>query len=80
MGKAKIAITFDAEFIREIDRLVEEHHFQNRSQAIRDAVNEKLAKLKRNRLSIECAKLAPQYEKVFAEEGFAEDMSQLPEY
>ena len=38
MGKAKIAITLDAEFIGELDRLVEENYFQNRSQAIRDAV------------------------------------------
>ena len=50
MGKAKIAITLDAEFIGELDRLVEENYFQNRSQAIRDAVREKLARMKRSRL------------------------------
>ncbi|MGV8057445.1 MAG: ribbon-helix-helix domain-containing protein [Smithellaceae bacterium] len=49
MGKAKIAITLDAEFIGELDRLVEENYFQNRSQAIRDAVREKLARMKRSR-------------------------------
>ncbi len=43
MGKTKIAITMDAEFVGELDRLVEENYFQNRSQAIRDAVREKLA-------------------------------------
>jgi len=80
MGKAKIAITLDAEYIGELDRLVEENHFQNRSQAIRDAVREKLARMKRSRLSMECAKLDPKFEKAMAEEGLVEDMSQWPEY
>jgi metal-responsive CopG/Arc/MetJ family transcriptional regulator len=80
MGKAKIAITLDAEFIGELDRLVEEHYFQNRSQAIRDAVSEKLARIKRSRLSMECNKLDPIFEKAMAEEGLAEDVSQWPEY
>ena len=80
MGKAKIAITLDAEFIGELDRLVKEHHFQNRSQAIRDAVSEKLARMKRSRLSMECKKLDPKFEKAMAEEGLAKDVSQWPEY
>ena len=80
MGKAKIAITLDAEFIGELDRLVEENYFQNRSQAIRDAVSEKLARMKRSRLSMECSKLEPAFEKAMAEEGLAEDVSQWPEY
>lgn len=80
MGKAKIAITLDAEFIGELDRLVKEHYFQNRSQAIRDAVSEKLARMKRSRLSMECAKLDPKFEKAMAEEGLDEDVSQWPEY
>jgi len=80
MSKAKIAITMDEEFIGELDRLVGEHVFQNRSQAIRDAVSEKLTRMKRSRLSIECAKLEPALEKAMAEEGIAEEVSQWPEY
>jgi metal-responsive CopG/Arc/MetJ family transcriptional regulator len=80
MGKAKIAITLDAEFIGELDRLVEENYFQNRSQAIRDAVSEKLARIRRNRLSTECKKLDPKFEKAMAEEGLDEDVNQWPEY
>jgi len=80
MGKAKIAITLDEDFIGELDRLVGEHVFQNRSQAIQDAVSEKLTRMKRSRLSIECAKLEPAFERAMAEEGLAEDMSQWPEY
>ncbi len=80
MRKAKIAIALDAKFISELDRLVEEHFFQNRSQAISAAVSEKLARMKRGRLSMECAKLDPTFEKAMAEEGLAEDVSQWPEY
>jgi metal-responsive CopG/Arc/MetJ family transcriptional regulator len=80
VGKAKIAITMDEEFIGELDRLVAAHLFQNRSQAIQDAVSEKLSRMKRSRLSTECAKLDPVFEKAMAEEGVAADMSQWPEY
>lgn len=80
MGKAKIAITMDEEFIIELDKLVKEHFFQNRSQAIQDAVSEKLSRMKRTRLSAECAKLDPAFEKAIAEEGMAEDVAQWPEY
>ena len=80
MGKAKIAITLDEEFIGELDRLVGEHVFQNRSQAIQEAVDEKLTRMKRGRLSMECAKLDPVFERAMAEEGIAEDVSQWPEY
>jgi metal-responsive CopG/Arc/MetJ family transcriptional regulator len=80
MGKAKIAITLDEEFIGELDRLVDERFFRNRSQAIQDAVSEKLDRMKRSRLSEECEKLEPAFEKAMAEEGLVEDVSQWPEY
>jgi len=80
MGKEKIAITLDEEFIGELDRLVKRHVFQNRSQAIREAVSEKLLRLKRSRLAIECSKLDRVTEKAMAEEGMTEDVSQWPEY
>ncbi len=80
MGKAKIAITLDEEFIGELDRLVGERVFRNRSHAIREAVGEKLTRMKRSRLSVECAKLEPAFERAMAEEGLAEDVGQWPEY
>jgi metal-responsive CopG/Arc/MetJ family transcriptional regulator len=80
MGKSKIAITMDEEFVRELDSLVDRHLFQNRSQAIQNAVKEKLSRMKRSRLSMECAKLDPTFEKAMVEEGLAEDLSQWPEY
>ena len=80
MSKAKIAITMDEEFIGELDKLVDAHFFQNRSQAIQNAVIEKLSRMKRSRLSTECAKLDHVFEKAMAEEGIAEDASKWPEY
>jgi metal-responsive CopG/Arc/MetJ family transcriptional regulator len=80
MGKEKIAITLDEEFIGELDRLVNQHVFQSRSQAIQEAVSEKLRRMKRSRLAIECGKLEPAFEKAMAEEGMTEDVNQWPEY
>ena len=40
----------------------------DRSQAIRDAVREKLARMKRSRLSLECAKLDPKFEKAMTDD------------
>lgn len=80
MGKGKIAITLDEEFIGELDRLVSEHIFESRSQAIQEAVSEKLLRIKRSRLAVECDKLQPVFEKAMAEEGMTEDLRQWPEY
>jgi len=80
MAKEKIAITLDKEFIGELDGLVRRHVYQNRSQVIQEAVSEKLLRLKRSRLAIECAKLDRVAEKAMAEEGLSEDVSQWPEY
>lgn len=80
MGKEKIAITLDTRSISELDRLVEESVFQSRSQAIQEAVNEKLQRLKKTRLVLESAKLNPTFERELAEEGFAEDVKEWPEY
>ncbi len=80
MGKEKIAITLDEQCIDELDRLVERRIFQSRSQAIQEAVSEKLMRMKRTRLAEESAKLEPEFERALAEEGLAEDMKQWPEY
>lgn len=80
MGKAKIAITLDEEYVGQIDRLVSEHVFQNRSQAVQEAVSDKLRRMKRSRLAIECAKLDPNFEKAMADEGLSEDLATWPEY
>ncbi|MBI5099360.1 MAG: ribbon-helix-helix protein, CopG family [Nitrospirae bacterium] len=80
MSKAKIAITLDQDSIKRLDHLVYEHIFSNRSQAIQEAVNEKIERLERNRLAKECAKLDPDFEKAMSEEGLSEDLSEWPKY
>jgi metal-responsive CopG/Arc/MetJ family transcriptional regulator len=80
MSKEKIAITLEKESVGELDRLVSEQVFQNRSQAIQEAVSEKLNRMRHNRLARECAKLDPEAEKAMAEEGLAEDVKNWPPY
>jgi metal-responsive CopG/Arc/MetJ family transcriptional regulator len=80
MGKTKIAITLDEQYIDQLDTFVSKHIFQNRSQAIQQAVKEKLARMKRTRLATECSKLDPSFEKAMADEGLTEDLSRWPEY
>jgi len=80
MGKTKIPITSDEQYIDQLDTFVRKHIFQNRSQAIQEAVKEKLARIKRTRLAKECAKLDSPFEKPMADEGLTEDLSQWPEY
>jgi len=80
MPKAKIAISIDDKVLERLDDLVRRGEFINRSQAIEDAVVEKLGRLNRTRLALECAKLDPAAEKALAEEGLTEEVSGWPEY
>ena len=68
MIKAKIAITLDEEIVRQLDYLVGQRAFKNRSQVIQEAVTEKLERLSRGRLARECAKLD-----LVAEQGLADE-------
>ena len=80
MGKSKVAISLDESTLNRLDRLVKKQVFPNRSQAIEEAVAEKLARLERSRLAQECAKLDPAFEKALAEEGLSEVLTEWPEY
>ena len=80
MPRSKIAISLDQSTLERLDTLVEQAAFPSRSQAIQEAVEEKLARLDRSRLANECAKLDPVFERTLAEEGLSEDVSAWPEY
>ncbi len=80
MGRSKVAISLDESTLNRLDKLVQKHVFPNRSQAIEEAVAEKLARIERSRLAQECAKLDPAFEKALAEEGLAGDLAEWPEY
>jgi Arc/MetJ-type ribon-helix-helix transcriptional regulator len=75
-----VAISLDESTLARLDQLVARAVFSNRSQAIQEAVEEKLARLERSRLAKECAKLDPRFEKSLAEEGMSEDAAEWPEY
>jgi len=80
MSTAKVAITMDENILRQLDRLVKNRVFENRSRAIQEAVREKLSRLERNRLARECAKLDRKFEQAMAEEGLSVEVEKWPEY
>ncbi len=80
MAAQKVAISIDQKLLAELDGLVAENVFANRSQAIQAAVQEKLARMRRGRLARECRKLDPAEEQAMAEEGMSEELSQWPGY
>ncbi len=80
MAKSKIAITLEEDTLARLDALVSQARFPSRSQAIEEAVEEKLSRLARTRLAEECSKLDPSFERALAEEGLTEDVSRWPEY
>jgi len=80
MSSVKVAITLDQKMLVRVDGLVSKRIFPNRSRAIQAAVGEKLARMERGRLALECAKLNPKVEKALAEEGLGRELESWPEY
>jgi metal-responsive CopG/Arc/MetJ family transcriptional regulator len=80
MARPKVAISLDESTLNRLDKLVKKKVFANRSQAIEEAVSEKLARIEKSRLALECANLDPKFEKAIAEEGLSEDFKEWPKY
>ena len=80
VARSKIAITIDKSTLKHLDRLVDQALFSNRSQAIQEAIDEKLVRLSKSRLARECSKLDADFEKALAEEGLSEELAEWPEY
>ncbi len=80
MATTKVAITLDTELLEQLDRLVSERVFKNRSQAVQAAVRDKLDRLAHVRLARECAKLDVAAERELADLGLAKDAIEWPEY
>jgi Arc/MetJ-type ribon-helix-helix transcriptional regulator len=80
MPTRKIAVTLNARTVDEIDRLVLENVFPNRSRAIQRAIESTLDALSRHRLQRECKKLVPREERREAEAGLKKDIEEWPEY
>jgi metal-responsive CopG/Arc/MetJ family transcriptional regulator len=80
MPTEKIAVTIEARVLSRLDRLVRSRLFPNRSRAVQQAVEEKLARMDRSRLARECAKLDRKFEQSLAEEGLSRELEKWPEY
>ena len=80
MPKTKVALTLERDLIEQVDALVDQKRFRNRSQAIEAALADKLHRLARTRLAREAAKLNPREEKRLAEEGLIDPLEAWPEY
>jgi metal-responsive CopG/Arc/MetJ family transcriptional regulator len=80
MATTKVAVTIDSELLAEVDRLVVQRVFPNRSKAIQSALEDKILRLGRTRLARELALLDPQEEQQMAEEGLDQELSEWPEY
>ncbi len=80
MGAVKVAITMDEDLFRKVDLLVKKGVFSSRSGLIREALKEKLDRIRMESLAVECAKLDPDFEKALAEEGFSTEVDRWPQY
>lgn len=79
MAASKIAITLDDKTLKRLDILVKSRFFPNRSNAIQQAVTEKLNRIDKSRLAQECAKLDPKFERSLAEEGLSSELEEWPD-
>ena len=80
MSVAKVTVSIESDVLNQLDRLVKERVFPNRSQAFQVAVGEKLARLNKTRLARACEMLDPLEEKQLAEVGVNFDLTEWPEY
>ena len=80
MNAAKITISLNQDLLERLDRLVQSRVYANRSQAIQEAIKDKISRLHKTRLSRECAKLKPAEEQAFADMGLAAEAEQWPPY
>jgi metal-responsive CopG/Arc/MetJ family transcriptional regulator len=80
MTTTKVAVTIDSELLAQVDQLVAQRVFPNRSKAIQAALQDKLTRMRRSRLARESAKLDPSTEQAHAEEGMDQELATWPEY
>jgi metal-responsive CopG/Arc/MetJ family transcriptional regulator len=80
MATVKVAISIGDELLRRVDALIDRKIFPSRSNAIQEAVREKLERVNHSRLARESAKLDPKFEQAMAEEGMSRKLAEWPEY
>jgi hypothetical protein len=75
MPSMQIFVTLAPETVRQIDALIAQRSFLDRSHVAETAVREKFDRLAQGRLARERAKLDPIEERTLAKEGFAPGMA-----
>ena len=76
MSTTRIAISLEKGLLSQIDEMVSQQLFPNRTDAIQKAVKEMLSRLNRNRLALECSNLDPDFERALADEGFSTEVEE----
>jgi metal-responsive CopG/Arc/MetJ family transcriptional regulator len=71
MSRSMIELSVDDDALAEVDRLVAEGVFPDRSEAFEDALRERLRAMRKRRLARECARLDSAEEVAAAEEVLA---------
>jgi metal-responsive CopG/Arc/MetJ family transcriptional regulator len=80
MATTKVAVTIDTDLLAQVDQLVAQQVYPNRSKAIQAALQDKLSRMRHSRLARESAKLDPHVEQTLAEEGMNQELAAWPEY
>ena len=80
MAYSKVAISLSYKLLKRVDDLVSARYYSSRSQAIQEAIEEKLAKVDKIRLAAECLKLDIEEEQSISEEGIVVDGLEWPKY
>jgi Arc/MetJ-type ribon-helix-helix transcriptional regulator len=78
MSAANVAISMDELLLQRLDQLVKDGAFRDRSEAVQQAVSEKIQRMDTCALARECAKLEPKAEQALADESLAADLSSWP--
>lgn len=80
MRVAKVTVSIEQTLLNRMDRLVKSRAFPSRSQVVQEAIKEKIARIDRNRLARECAKLSASEEQALADERLAGEAVEWDEY
>ena len=80
MSTVKVAISIEKKLIERIDQMVKQNIFPNRSKAFQIALEDKIIRIDKSRLTRECSKLDQFLEQQLADEGLTGDLKEWPEY
>jgi metal-responsive CopG/Arc/MetJ family transcriptional regulator len=80
MSATKVGISMDETLLQRLDSLVKTRSFRSRSQAVQEAVSEKINRMDKTALAKQCAKLDRESEQAMADEGLPSEIDQWPKY